>query len=79
MQAANADVVMRALSAVRDTAIDSTLDALSEAECDTLMKYIYRGMDEGENCSLLLKWHARVLAKAGPASIVRVMTHRKGV
>ena len=42
-----------------------------------LMKYVYRGLAmpkrDQEHYKGLLKWHPKVLATAGPASIVRVM------
>jgi len=47
--------------------------------CDNLMKYIYRGLQEGRYCSVLLKWHALVVATAGLGPIVRAMTDRKTV
>ena len=42
-----------------------------------LMKYMYRGLGmakkDQDHYKSLLKWHPKVLAIAGPASIVRVM------
>ena len=53
------------------------LAALSAEELDVLMKYLYRGLAmpkrDQEHYKGLLKWHPKVLATAGPASIVRVM------
>ena len=53
------------------------LAALSAEELDVLMKYVYRGLAmpkrDQEHYKGLLKWHPKVLATAGPASIVRVM------
>tara|TARA_B110001452_G_scaffold174332_1_gene146134 strand:+ start:2182 stop:2328 length:147 start_codon:yes stop_codon:yes gene_type:complete len=41
------------------------------------MKYIYRGLGtakkDQDHYKSLLKWHPKVLAIAGPASIVRAM------
>lgn len=41
------------------------------------MKYMYRGLGmakkDQDHYKSLLKWHPKVLAIAGPASIVRVM------
>ena len=53
------------------------LAALSAEELDVLMKYVYRGLAmpkrDQDHYKALLKWHPKVLAAAGPASIVRVM------
>ena len=53
------------------------LAALSAEELDVLMKYVYRGLAmpkrDQDHYKALLKWHPKVLASAGPASIVRVM------
>jgi len=48
------------------------------ARCtQVLMKYIYRGLGtakkDQDHYKSLLKWHPKVLAIAGPASIVRAM------
>ena len=51
--------------------------ALSAEELDVLMKYVYRGLAmpkrDQDHYKALLKWHPKVLASTGPASIVRVM------
>jgi hypothetical protein len=53
------------------------LAGLSAEELDVLMKYVYRGLAmpkrDQDHYKSLLKWHPKVLASAGPASIVRVM------
>ncbi len=41
---------------------------------DTLVKYLYRGLQEGRFCGSLLKWHALVVAAAGLGPVVRAMT-----
>ena len=56
---------------------ERALSELSAEECDVLMKYVYRGLatkvKDQEHYKTLLKWHPKVLAIAGPASIVRAM------
>ena len=47
--------------------------------CDNLMKYIYRGLSEGQYSGILFKWHASCVEVAGQGPIVRAMTDRKGV
>lgn len=74
---ANIDIVLSALAAVSDANIAGVVDGLSEDQCDVLMKYVYKGLEKGENSGSLFKWHAKVQSKAGLGSIVRAMTDRK--
>lgn len=78
-QADNHAVVMRALLAVKDDQIGKVVGGLDDEELDTLMKYIYRGLSDGENSGVLFKWHAQTLAASGMSSIVRALTDRKTV
>ena len=50
-------------------------------ELDTLMKYVYRGMEdpEAKKCAALLAWHAAGVAKGGSGCILRVLTSRESV
>ncbi|KAA0150309.1 hypothetical protein FNF27_04856 [Cafeteria roenbergensis] len=76
----NFDVVTAAmLSARTDDAISKVVDELTMEECDLLMKFIYRGLSKGDQTLQFLKWHATTLAKAGPSSIVRVITDKRRV
>ncbi len=76
LQASNALVVMKALKGVKE--VDAAVEALDHAACDTLMKYIYRGMRATpEDSGTLLRWHAAVSRKAGLSPIVRVLADRK--
>uniref|UniRef100_A0A7S1XSX2 Actin-related protein 2/3 complex subunit 5 n=1 Tax=Phaeomonas parva TaxID=124430 RepID=A0A7S1XSX2_9STRA len=74
---ANAAVVLGALATVSDTAIPGVVDGLSEAQVDILTKYVYKGLESGENAGSLFKWHAKLAAKGGLGTIVRAMTDRK--
>ena len=79
-QTMNFDVVTAAmLSARTDDAISKVVDELTMEECDLLMKFIYRGLSKGDQTLQFLKWHATTLAKAGPSSIVRVITDKRRV
>ena len=74
------EFVMRSVSTISDSSIKETVDKLhgkDPALCDNLMKYIYRGLKNAENCGSLLKWHAAITTKCGLAPIVRAMTDRK--
>mmetsp|Transcript_17744 Transcript_17744/g.36106 ORF Transcript_17744/g.36106 Transcript_17744/m.36106 type:complete len:148 (+) Transcript_17744:66-509(+) len=73
----SAMVAVKALLAIKEADADKALGALSAEELDVLMKYVYRGLAmtkrDQDHYKGLLKWHPKVLATAGPASIVRVM------
>ena len=79
LKSKNAVIVLKVIAAVDDRHIDEALGALSPEACDVLMKYIYKGLESPEQSSQLLKWHAKLLDKAGLGSIVRVMADRKTV
>jgi hypothetical protein len=55
---------------------DSTVNGLSVDELDVCMRYIYKGLESGENSNVLLKWHESVFNKAGTGCIVRALTAR---
>jgi len=44
-----------------------------------LMKYIYRGLEDGENSTALLKWHSAVAEKGGLGCIVRALAERRTI
>ena len=74
------EFVMRAVSTISDSSISETVDKLHDKNpslCDNLMKYVYRGLKNAENCGSLLKWHAAITKKCGLAPVVRAMTDRK--
>ena len=77
IKSANTEIVLSAMGAVSDANIGSVVDGLNENQCDVLMKYVYKGLERGENSGSLFKWHAKVQAKAGLGSIVRAMSDRK--
>eukprot|EP00954_Amorphochlora_amoebiformis_P019979 1335976-Amorphochlora_amoeboformis.AAC.2 len=55
----------------------------SDDECDTLMKYCYKGMDiyrninKGKACAKFLKWHEELVKKCGHGVIMRAMVDKK--
>jgi actin related protein 2/3 complex subunit 5 len=53
---------MDALAAAKSTEISAIAKGLSQAQLDTLTKYIYKGMASPEkfNPAVLLNWHAAV-------------------
>jgi hypothetical protein len=79
LQDANAATVEKVLTAITDSEFADTIADLDFDTCDVLMKYIYKFLEKSVNCAALLKFHAQVLEKAGPGSILRVMTDRKTV
>lgn len=70
---------MKALALVPEKDIPSVVDSLSGAEQDLLMKYIYRGMEGGESCNQLLRWHAVLTEKAGMGCIMRALAESQRV
>ncbi|KAI3652418.1 hypothetical protein MP228_002743 [Amoeboaphelidium protococcarum] len=73
--------VMDILSAVKATDIPNILKGLSQDDVDTLMKYVYRGMEYPDkfNPQTLLSWHEKTFEVGGVGCIVRVMTDRRTV
>jgi len=64
------------LSAVKEADIAKTIDGLSVEERSAAMKFVYRGMATGQNCTQMLKWHAALYDKDGAGSIMRVLVDR---
>lgn len=81
VQDRNAALVSAVVTAIRDEAVaQEAVDALTSDEQDVLMKYIYRGLKKNvDQSAVWLRWHGIVHRKTGVASIVRVLTDRKGV
>ncbi len=69
------------LAAIREESVlQAAVDSLSGEDLDVLMKVIYRGLRTRVDLSgVLLKWHGVVLKHTGPASIMRVLTDRRGL
>ncbi|WFD23301.1 arp2/3 complex subunit [Malassezia equina] len=90
---ATLSLVLDILNSTRTADIAPALKALRMEERDTLMKYLYRGLEAGRtghsgvNCAVLLSWHEKVRGRkltqltqlAGTGCIVRVMTDRRVV
>ncbi|KAJ3350812.1 hypothetical protein GGF32_004633 [Allomyces javanicus] len=55
------------------------LPALSPADRDLLLKYVYKAMAQPQlyNCGALLAWHEKITEVSGVGSIVRVMSDRR--
>eukprot|EP00742_Colponemidia_sp_Colp-10_P001437 GILJ01001546.1.p1 GENE.GILJ01001546.1~~GILJ01001546.1.p1 ORF type:complete len:161 (+),score=24.59 GILJ01001546.1:51-485(+) len=80
----NAQLVLKAITSIRETDIEGIISNLTQDQCDVLMKYLYRGwgMASSKNsqfCSQLLRWHAQLTEKAGLGCIVRAMAERRVV
>ncbi|BFZ63748.1 arp2/3 complex subunit [Saitoella coloradoensis] len=73
--------VMETLNSIKGSEIAGLLKGLSMEEQDTLMKYLYKGMERPEvfNSSVLLSWHEKLVEVAGSGCIVRVVTDRRTV
>ena len=77
---AAAQLVLRVLTSMKSSEIQSAVDSCDTDTLDVLMKYIYKNFSlgiDGQNCASLLTWHEKVVAKAGVGCIVRVLTDRK--
>eukprot|EP00472_Partenskyella_glossopodia_P002131 CAMPEP_0197525124 /NCGR_PEP_ID=MMETSP1318-20131121/10635_1 /TAXON_ID=552666 /ORGANISM="Partenskyella glossopodia, Strain RCC365" /LENGTH=120 /DNA_ID=CAMNT_0043078295 /DNA_START=56 /DNA_END=418 /DNA_ORIENTATION=+ len=63
--------------------IPKFLENSSDSECDTLMKYTFKGMDlyrdvnKGKACAKFLKWHEELVKKCGLGVIMRAMVDKK--
>ncbi|XP_039270342.1 actin-related protein 2/3 complex subunit 5-A-like [Styela clava] len=79
-QEAAAQLVMRVLSSMKASEIQSAVDSCDADTLDVLAKYIYKCFalgPDGQSCASLLTWHEKVVAKGGVGCIVRVLTDRK--
>ncbi len=65
------------LNAIKDADIPKYLDGMSEDERVHCLKWVYRAMATGKNCTALLKWQAAITDKDGVGSIMRVIVDRK--
>ncbi|XP_049847906.1 actin-related protein 2/3 complex subunit 5-like [Schistocerca gregaria] len=68
------DAVINVLVAIKEKQIQESIDKLSTDEMDILTKYIFKGLESGNNSGVLFKWFAALQEKAGLGSIVRYMT-----
>jgi len=75
----NAAVVVNALVSIKEKDIDTALAKLSDDQLDVCMKYIYRGLESGDNSNILLKWHESVYNKCGIGCIIRAIAERRTV
>eukprot|EP01130_Rhizamoeba_saxonica_P016988 TRINITY_DN7_c0_g1_i2.p1 TRINITY_DN7_c0_g1~~TRINITY_DN7_c0_g1_i2.p1 ORF type:complete len:126 (-),score=37.12 TRINITY_DN7_c0_g1_i2:57-434(-) len=73
----NLDNVVRTLVAFKESDIASALKGCPPEYLDVLMKYIYAGLEDGQNSSTLLKWHKLAVEESGGLGpIVRtIATH----
>lgn len=74
----NFQSVLNVLLAIKGPGIDGACKALSPEQLDTLMKYIYRGLESGEY-PVMLTWHDRCLNYGGLGCIVRALSDRRTV
>lgn len=78
------DTVLGALEMVKEAQVGALVDSLDDAQADTLLKYVFKGMelwsnnkDDARRCTMLLKLHQAIVAKSGQGSILRAMVDRK--
>ena len=67
------------LTAIKEADMKKNVDGLSPDELDVLMKYVYKGLEDGENSTALLRWHAAVAEKGGLGCIVRALAERRTI
>jgi len=75
----NSALVTSVLVAIKEADMKKNIDSLSSDDLDVLMKYIYRGLEDGENSTALLKWHSAVAEKGGLGCIVRALAERRTI
>eukprot|EP01113_Clastostelium_recurvatum_P039187 TRINITY_DN595_c0_g1_i1.p1 TRINITY_DN595_c0_g1~~TRINITY_DN595_c0_g1_i1.p1 ORF type:complete len:160 (-),score=49.87 TRINITY_DN595_c0_g1_i1:88-513(-) len=75
----NTQIVLQVLNTIKEAQVDGAVNALNDDQLDVLMKYVYRGLANGETSAPFFKWHESVLKKGGLGSIVRAITDRKNV
>jgi len=79
LKADNAEVMMKLLTSVKEPAVKPIVASLDQDQVDYLMKYIYRLLGTGENCTILLKWHESAFEAGGLGCIVRAICERRTV
>lgn len=57
----------------------AAIESMDIETAEILLKYVYKFMGKGSNCSLMLKLHSILTDKTGLGGIVRVLTDRKQV
>jgi len=74
------NLVVKVLSSIKSSEVQSAVQQLEVEEVDVLMKYIYKGFGmglDGQQCGTLLQWHGKMVEKGGKGCIVRVLSDRK--
>lgn len=61
----------------RDNNPENTVKSLNDDQLDVCMKYVYRGLQDGENCNVFLKYHEAIFAKGGLGPIIRALVKEK--
>ncbi|GAA5881580.1 hypothetical protein JCM16303_005495 [Sporobolomyces ruberrimus] len=74
-------LILSVLNSSRSTDIPNLISTLSPSEQVTLMKYLYKAMENLGDSSgnAVLGWHEKLVEVAGIGCIVRVMTDRRRV
>jgi len=75
----SAALVTTVLLAIKEADMKKQIESLSPDDLDVLMKYIYKGLEDGENSNALLKWHAAVSERGGLGCIVRAIAERRTI
>ncbi|KAL6078846.1 Actin-related protein 2/3 complex subunit 5 [Balamuthia mandrillaris] len=73
------DLVISVLTQIKEGDIDRHVNGLNDDELDVLMKYVYKGLESGDNSNSLLKWHAGATKKGGLGCIVRAIAERRTI
>ncbi|GAA5988082.1 hypothetical protein JCM5350_003929 [Sporobolomyces pararoseus] len=75
------NLVLSVLNSSRSTDIPNLVQTLTPSEQVTLMKYLYKAMENLGDSSgnAVLGWHEKLVEVAGIGCIVRVMTDRRRV
>jgi len=71
------DALSSVFGAISVNDVDKVLGDLSPEELNTTMKFVFKCMATGQNCTQLLKWHGSLVDKCGVGIIMRAMVDRK--
>merc|ERR1711907_364316 len=74
IRARSAALVTKVLVNIKEKDLDGVIARFSPAEQDVLMKYVYRGLEPGDNSTHLLKVHEVITKRAGVGCICRVLS-----
>ena len=75
------NLAIQVMRTFKSNKIDEVISELNREQIDILMKFIYKGFENGSEkvSSHLLQWHEKAFNVGGLGSIIRVLTDKKGI